>query len=213
MKKEDENFIRASLLLLKGGALMSKETLKIEVKKTGNGIDFLLKNKEKKLHHKFVKRQREKLFPQGGVGTDIEVWDIAMLITVLLTIFKQTLDDDQKDHLKTIKNIRDEVYAHTASSSLNNDDYDDIRQRLEQAYISLSSSIGNDKKDECDAIIQECTVDPINSEELKRQLENQEDLFQVVLDKLNDTQKCILETRNGSTFYPYFFRYFFGHIL
>ncbi|XP_060599205.1 uncharacterized protein LOC132752831 [Ruditapes philippinarum] len=200
MVKEDENFLRVTLLLLQGGTLVSKETLKIEVKKSGKNIDVLLKPFENKLFNKTVKRQREKLFPQGSTGTNIEVWDIAMLVTVLLTVFKNSLDDDQKDHLNTIKRIRDEVFAHSHSSSLSNDEYDDIRGELEKAYMSLSSSIGNDKISECDDIINKCTNDPISREDLKKHLENQEDLFQIVLYKMNEHDKKLLEMKDGSIF-------------
>jgi hypothetical protein len=204
MVKEDENFLRASLLLLKGGTLVSKETLKIEVNKSGKIIDDLLKPFKKKLYHKTVKRQREKLFPQSGDRTNIEGWDIAMLITVLLTVFKNSLDEDQKDHLKTIKTIRDEVYAHNPSSALSNDDYDDIRGQLEKAYMFLSHSIDDNKKDKCKDIIQKCTVDPINPEELTKQLENQEDLFQVLIDMMKGHDNKFEENKRllkGSTLF------------
>ncbi|XP_053391868.1 uncharacterized protein LOC128554615 [Mercenaria mercenaria] len=197
--EEDEYFLRASLLLLKGGRLMSKETLYKELRKAGGNLDVLLKQHERKFKHKFVKKQREKLFPGAGV-TDVETWDLAMLTTVTLKVFKQSLNDDEKNDLETIKCMRDEIYAHTYSSSLSADQYGDIQKELQNALTSLSNGLSEKLKDDCFKIIQECTTGPISPStkaELTKQIsEDNERSFQKdVMNKLTDQSEYLSQMR------------------
>ncbi|XP_053391008.1 uncharacterized protein LOC128553847 isoform X2 [Mercenaria mercenaria] len=199
MKKEDEDkyFLRASILLLKGGRLMSKETLYKELRKAGEDLDVLLKQHKRKFKHKFVKKQMDKLFPDAG-GTDVETWDLAMLTTVLLTVFKQSLNEDEKNDLKSIKCMGDEIYAHTYSSSLNADQYEDIRKELENALTSLSKELSEKLTDDCSKIIQECTTDPISPSliaELTKQIEDTEHSVQAVTNKLRNKKELLCETK------------------
>ncbi|XP_053401283.1 uncharacterized protein LOC123554873 [Mercenaria mercenaria] len=193
--EEDEYFLRASILLLKGGRLMSKETLYKELQKTGGNLDVLLKQHERKFKHRFVKKEREKLFPTAGV-TDVETWDLAMLTTVSLTVFKQSLNDDEKNDLKSIKYMRDEIYAHTHSSSLSADQYEEIRKKLQNALTSLSNGLSEKLKDECSKIIQECTTGPISPSleaELTTLIEDTEHSFQAVMNKLRQNNDLLHE--------------------
>ncbi|XP_053391281.1 uncharacterized protein LOC128554080 [Mercenaria mercenaria] len=196
--KEEEYFLRASILLLKGGRLMSKETLYKELRKAGGNLDVLLKQHERKFKHTFVKKQREKLFPVAGV-TDVETWDLAMLTTVSLRVFKRSLNDDEKNDLKSIKCMRDEMYAHTYSSSLSADEYEDIRKELQNALTSLSNGLSEKLKDDCLKIIQECTTGPISPSlkaELTKQIEDTEhSLLQAVMNKLRNQNEFLSEMK------------------
>ncbi|XP_053390148.1 uncharacterized protein LOC128553061 [Mercenaria mercenaria] len=195
---KEEYFLRASLLLLKGGGLMSKETLSREVQKAGINLDVLLKTNKSILKHKFSREQRNKLCLDGGT-TCVDQWDLAMLTTVPLTVFKQSLNDDEKKALKCIKYKRDTVYAHTHSSVLSFDDYDDIRKELEEALGVLSNGLSGNVKDECAKIIQQCTTGPVNPSvkaELSKQLKGTEDLVKAVMIKLTDTHKAVSNMRN-----------------
>ncbi|XP_053392031.1 uncharacterized protein LOC128554741, partial [Mercenaria mercenaria] len=195
---KEEYFLRASLLLLKGGGLMSKETLNREVQKAGENLDVLLKRHKGNLKHKFSTEQRNKLCLDGGT-TCVEQWDLAMLTLVPLTVFKLSLNEDEKKALKCIKYKRDTVYAHTHSSVLSFDDYDDIRNDLEKALHVLSNGLSDYVKDECDKIIQQCTTGPISPSvkaELSKQLKGTEDLVKAVMTKLTDTHKAIMDMRN-----------------
>ncbi|XP_053388845.1 uncharacterized protein LOC128551915, partial [Mercenaria mercenaria] len=195
--EEDEYFLRASILLLKGGRLMSKETLYKELRKAGGNLDVLLKNHETKFRHIFVKKQREKLFPDAGV-TDVETWDLAMLTTVSLTVFNQSLNDDEKKGLKSLKFMRDTIYAHTCSSSLSAGQYEEIRKELQNALTSLSNRLSEKLKDDCYKIIQECTTGPISPSlkaELTKQIEDTEDLMQAVMNKLRNQHEFIFEMK------------------
>ncbi|XP_053387163.1 uncharacterized protein LOC128546123 [Mercenaria mercenaria] len=157
--EEDEYYLRAYMLLLKGGGLMLKETFYKELRKAGGNLDLLLKQHERKLKHLFVKKQQEKLFPDTGV-TDVGTWDLATLITVLLTVFKQSLTDGVKNNLKSIRYVRNMFYAHI-SVSLSADQYEKIRKELQNALTSLSTGLSEKLKDECFKVIQECTTGPI----------------------------------------------------
>ncbi|XP_053390375.1 uncharacterized protein LOC123564076 [Mercenaria mercenaria] len=195
--EEDEYFLRASILLLKGGRLVSKETLYKELRKAGRNLDVLLKQHERKFKYKFVKKQREKLFPDAGV-TDVETWDLAMLTTVTLTVFKQSLNDDEKNDLKSIKCMRDEIYAHTYSSSLSADQYEEIRKELQNALTSLSNGLSEKLKDDCLKIIQECTTGPISPSlkaELTKQIEDTEHSLLAVMNKLRNQEEFLCEMK------------------
>ncbi|XP_053408298.1 uncharacterized protein LOC123560067 [Mercenaria mercenaria] len=195
--EEDEYFLRASMLVLIGGRLVSKETLYKELRKAGGNLDVLLKQHERTFKHKFVKKQRKKLFPAAGV-TDVETWDLAMLTTVSLTVFKKSLRDDEKNDLKSIRCMRDEIYAHTYSSSLSADQYNEIRKELQNALTSLSNGLSKKLKDDCFKIIQECTTGPISpsfQEEFTKQLEDTEPSFQNEVNKLRNQNEFLSEMK------------------
>ncbi|XP_053381336.1 uncharacterized protein LOC128549107 [Mercenaria mercenaria] len=192
--KEDEYFLRASSLLLKGGRLMSKETLYKELRKAGGNLDILLKQHKRKLKDKFLKEQRKKLFPDAGV-TDVETWDLAMLTTVSLTVFKQSLNDDEKNGLKSIKRMRDEIYAYT--SSLSAGQYEEIRNKLQKALTSLSNGLSEKMKGDCFKIIQECTtgsISPSLKAELMKQVADTEPSLRAVMNQKNQN-KFLCEMR------------------
>ncbi|XP_053372556.1 uncharacterized protein LOC123561137 [Mercenaria mercenaria] len=176
---------------------MSKEVLNRELKNAGEDLDTILKNHERKLRHKFVNKQNQKLFPTAG-GTDVETWDLPMLLTVTLTVFKKSLDDGDIQALKSIKYMRDEVYAHTHSSSLCVDEYDEIRTKIENALTSLSNGLSDNLKDDCTTIIHVCkeeAISPTLKAELTEQLEKTEDSFQAIMGKLRDNNELLCEMR------------------
>ncbi|XP_053391866.1 uncharacterized protein LOC128554613 [Mercenaria mercenaria] len=195
--EEEEHFLRASILLLKGGRLMSKEILNRDLQKAGGNLDTILKQYKKKFKHIFLKKQYQKLFPPAG-GTNVDTWDLALLVTVPLKVFKQSLTDDERKALQSLKYMRDEVYGHTLSSSLRVDEYKEIREKIENALTSLSNGLSDNLKDDCSKVIYECTKETISPSlkvELTKLLEDSEDLFQAIMNKLRNQNEFLSEMK------------------
>jgi hypothetical protein len=208
--KEDEDFIRISMLLLKGGGLISKKTLYKQINAAKKPIETLLATFEKSLRHQFHKKQLDKLFPSLG-SINIEEWDIQMITGTLITVFWTSLTNDEFDALSKIKYVRNEVYAHrSVSPSLTPYDYSGIQTELEQAIKTLSSQLDKDEEEIFAQLIRECTewqIDSKSADKIYEGVSHSEELLKDVIEKLKlyhgDLEKIIREehdrTRKGKT--------------
>ncbi|XP_053372756.1 uncharacterized protein LOC128546350 [Mercenaria mercenaria] len=94
--------------------------------------------------------------------------------------------------------MRDEIYAHTYSSSLSADQYKEIRKELQNALTSLSNGLSKKLKDDCFKIIQECTtgtISPSLKAELTKQIEDPEQSLQAVMNKLRNQNELLSKMR------------------
>lgn len=197
---DEEKFLRSSLLMLKGTLYIAKEVLirqeQEEIRRTGRDLDDLLKAYKQKLEHEFKNHsQREILFPLNG-KTEVEKWDISMLTGVLLIIFQSTLSADERIAVRHIKHQRNDIYAHTATASLSDDDYNDLCRELKEAYDTLASGCSSEIKGKCDNIVEICLNGPLDIqshiEQLKQMLET-DDMFREILEKIETSINCTRE--------------------
>lgn len=173
---DEEKFMRSLLLLLKGTLFIAKKVVtreeQKEIQRTGRDLDDVLKDNRKKIEHKFKKyKQREILFPPSG-RTKVEMWDISLLTGVLLNVFESSLSDDERKAVKNIRTQGKEVYAHTDTASLSDNDYIDICDGLKTSFYTLASGFSSEIHDQCKNIVDTCLSGALDLtchvEELKR---------------------------------------------
>jgi flagellar capping protein FliD len=192
---DNEYYLRIILLLLDGSTYICKKVFNRELHKHGGDLDVLLKKWKNKLQHEFYKRQMEKLFPNDGLDkTDINKWDIQMIIGVMLLLFRLTLTDEEKRILKDIKYIRHEVFAHSPSASLCLEKYEDVQKQLEDAMKHLARSFDQNVKIKCNDYITVFTTGALDVNSAIQRLQeakDTDDLFQQVLSVLRETQTSL----------------------
>ncbi|XP_060570135.1 uncharacterized protein LOC132728512, partial [Ruditapes philippinarum] len=145
---EQTHFLRAFLLLVEGGTFIAKAILIREQNKSGRDLESLLSDFSTKLRHEFHGKQYQKLFPDNGVP-DINTWDLQLLIGVISIIFRGTISKTEKRDLFVLKQLRNEVFMHCANVSLDEDEYEDVIEQLEDVLNELASTFDNYTKDVC----------------------------------------------------------------
>ncbi|XP_053388623.1 uncharacterized protein LOC123545995, partial [Mercenaria mercenaria] len=162
LTEENTYFLRAFLLLVEGGGYISTEILDRERQNEGGDFDDLLRNFERKLRHEFHGKQYEKLFPSAG-NTNTETWDLQLKIGVMLNIFRHTLSLTEKGKLRTLRELRNDIFMHCVSASLDHEKYEEVQEQLEDAIETLASTFADSVKNCCSAYIRQCTVEPLDN--------------------------------------------------
>ncbi|XP_053404969.1 uncharacterized protein LOC128558780 isoform X2 [Mercenaria mercenaria] len=198
---ENEYYLRVYLLLFEGSSYITKEIIRRELPKYGGDLDALLKlKKESKLRHEFHKKQMEKLFPNGGYDkTNINTWDMQMLVGVILIIFQPTLSTREKEKLKEIKDTRNTL-AHGSAVELNRKKYDEKKHQIQVAIEELASGFNDAVKTKCRKFISTYIFDPLDvSSAIKRlqELRSTDDKFQELLDLTAKSQNVIQKGISG----------------
>lgn len=192
---ENEYYLRTILLLCEAGSYIAKLLIGREVPKFRDDLDTLLKNAKGKLQHEFHKRQMEKLFPNDGYDeTDVDKWDIQMLVGVLLLLFRSTLSSDEKQKLREIKLIRHEVLAHSPSASLYLEKYEDVSEQLREAIKLLASGFGQEVQDECKnyiSIYATHSLDVTSAIKRLQEAKDTDDLFQTVIRVVKEAESSL----------------------
>ncbi|XP_053378699.1 uncharacterized protein LOC123526889 [Mercenaria mercenaria] len=197
---EEENYLRSSFLLLKGGTFAARKVVireeQKEIQKSGRDLDDLLMDNKGRLEHEFRNyKHREKLFPADG-KTKVEDWDISLLTGVLRIVFRSTLSEDERKAVRSIKLQRNDVYAHRATADLSCDDYSDVCDELKEALRNLTSEFSEGVKTECEDIINSCLNGPIDIkshiEHLKR-VSDTDNMFRTILEKIDKNGKETME--------------------
>ncbi|XP_045202430.2 uncharacterized protein LOC123555909 [Mercenaria mercenaria] len=130
-----------------------------------------------------------------------------MLIIVVLRLFHSSLKPEDRKNLHDIKMLRHEVQAHSASVTLDDVQYDNIKLQLTDALRSLASGFEENVQEECRSIINKYTSGPLDvmsARECMKQLQNNDVLFKQVLEKvesskndiclrINDLEKTLIE--------------------
>ncbi|XP_053389073.1 heat shock 70 kDa protein 12A-like [Mercenaria mercenaria] len=192
---ENEHYLRTILLLCEGGAYIAKQIIGRELSNHGGDLDALLKQSKNKLRHEFHEKQMEKLFPNNGYDkTDVNKWDIQMLIGVMLLLFRKSLSDEEKQKLKEIKFIRHEVLAHSPSASLCLEKYEDVQKDLRDAINKLAGGFDQTVKDKCKEYIKTYASDPLEVKSAIKRLQEAKDtgdLFQEVINVMRKSQETL----------------------
>ncbi|XP_053382785.1 uncharacterized protein LOC128549656 isoform X6 [Mercenaria mercenaria] len=194
---ENEYYLRTILLLAEGGSYISKQIL---YKELPGDLNKLLKHFEHKLKHELHDKQIEKLFPRNG-NTFVDTWDLQMLIIVVLRLFHKSLKYEDKRNLQYIKMLRNEVQAHSSSVTLDDVQYENIKDHLTDALTSLASGFGENVQQECRSFINKYTSGPLDvmsARECLKQLQNNDVLFKQVLEKIESSNNDICTHLNAS---------------
>ncbi|XP_053389881.1 uncharacterized protein LOC128552846, partial [Mercenaria mercenaria] len=196
----EENYLRSSLLLLKGGTFTARKVVireeQKEIRKSGRDLDDLLMDNKGRLEHEFRNyKHRQKLFPADG-KTKFEDWDISLLTGVLQVVFRSTLSEKERKAVRSIKHQRNDVYAHRATADLSADNYSDVCDELKEALRNLMSEFSGEIKTECEDIIDSCLNGPIDIkshiEHLKR-VSDTDNMFRTILEKIDKNGKETME--------------------
>ncbi|XP_053389097.1 cingulin-like [Mercenaria mercenaria] len=192
---ENEYYLRTILLLCEGGAYIAKQIIGRELPNHGGDLDTLLKQYKNKLRHEFHEKQMEKLFPNNGYDrTDVNKWDIQMLIGVMLLLFRKSLSDEEKQKLKEIKLIRHEVLAHSPSASLYLEKYEDVQKDLRDAINTLANGFDQTIEDKCKEYITTYASEPLEVKSAIKRLQeakDTDDLFQEVITVIRKSQETL----------------------
>ncbi|XP_053382779.1 uncharacterized protein LOC123540485 isoform X2 [Mercenaria mercenaria] len=194
---ENEYYLRTILLLAEGGSYISKQVLYREL---SGDLNKLLKQFEHKLKHELHEKQIEKLFPRNG-NTSVDTWDLQMLIIVVLRLFHNTLRYEDKRNLQYIKMLRHEVQAHSPSVTLDDVQYENIKDQLTDALTSIASGFGENVQKECRSFINKYTSGPLDvmsARECLKQLQNNDVLFKQVLEKVESSKTDICTRLNAT---------------
>ncbi|XP_053388614.1 interferon-induced helicase C domain-containing protein 1-like [Mercenaria mercenaria] len=159
--EENTYFLRSFLLLVEGGLYISRETLGRECQKAGGNLDALLKQCENKLKHEFHGKQYDKLFPQYGT-TDINKWDLQLSVGVLINVFGRSLSLTEKQKLRALRDLRNEIYMHCASASLDQKKYEEVQEELEDIITTLAATFDKPVRDRCSAYITQFATGPLD---------------------------------------------------
>ncbi|XP_053389042.1 uncharacterized protein LOC128552068 [Mercenaria mercenaria] len=159
--EENTYFLRSFLLLVEGGLYSSRETLGRECQKAGGNLDALLKQCENKLKHEFHGKHYDKLFPQYGT-TDINKWDLQLSVGVLINVFGRSLSLTEKQKLRALRDLRNEIYMHCASASLDQKKYEEVQEELEDIITTLAATFDKPVRDRCSAYITQFATGPLD---------------------------------------------------
>ncbi|XP_053406750.1 antiviral innate immune response receptor RIG-I-like isoform X2 [Mercenaria mercenaria] len=156
----NERRLRYLLLLWEGGTLVLHEILAAETDKTGQTLETLLKANEGHFRRKTDKQTFQKIFPSAGIR-DTKTWDISLLATVILMLFKNNLTTDVCNEIRKIKELRNEL-AHIASLSMEEDEYDEDRKELAATLMKLTNGLDRTVHDKCQHFIKDFSTGPID---------------------------------------------------
>ncbi|XP_053406900.1 protein mono-ADP-ribosyltransferase PARP14-like isoform X2 [Mercenaria mercenaria] len=159
---ENTYFLRSFLLLVEGGSYIVRTIIKRECQKKEGNLDKLLQDFEKKLKHEFHGKQYQKLFPASGC-TDINKWDLQLLIGVVTIVFRTSLLKHEKKELVVLKQLRNEVYMHCSSAALDDDKYDEIKEQLEDSITILASTFEDSVQECCSKYIKQFISGPLDA--------------------------------------------------
>ncbi|XP_053389198.1 uncharacterized protein LOC128552200 [Mercenaria mercenaria] len=154
----NERHLRYILLLGEGGTLVLRELLERERHQSGKTLEVLLE-----LNKTTLKRQTsefQKVFPANGIP-DVNTWDISLLATVILQLFKKSLTSDESNEIRKLKDMRNGM-AHASSLSMDENEYDEDRKELASTLIKLSNGLDRTVSDRCQTFIKEFATGPVD---------------------------------------------------
>ena len=181
----NERHLRYILLLGEGGTLVLREILEREKTRSGKPLGDLIKAKESLLKRKIEKHALKKVFGSGGIQNE-NTWDICLLATVIIQLFKNSLNTDEKYNITQLKDLRNDL-AHVSTMSMNADEYDDARKELSAILIKLTNGLDREIHDKCQNFIKDFTTGPIDlhsATERVKELGKNDDIIRTELGKL-----------------------------
>ncbi|XP_060603701.1 heat shock 70 kDa protein 12B-like [Ruditapes philippinarum] len=194
LTEENEYYIRIILLLCGGCLYVTKRFLEQELKKNDEKLDDLLKKKRGKLRHELHKKQVERLFPNDRFdNTDIDTWDIQMILCVLLHVLNKP-DSKEKKLIKELKKYRNDIIAHRATTTLNKKDFDTFQSDIQNTMKHLASKCDRSVQERCDMLI--CSsltgqLDKGSADKYSQELAESEEKLQEIIDKFESLPERI----------------------
>ncbi|XP_060564930.1 uncharacterized protein LOC132724131 isoform X2 [Ruditapes philippinarum] len=179
----NERHLRYILLLGEGGTLVLKEILERETVKSSKSLGNLLDADKNALTRRIEKHILPKVF---GPDANQDAWDIQLLSTVILQLFKKSLTKDENNCITKLKELRNEL-AHASSLSMDVEEYDDDRKELSSVLIQLSNGLDKSVHDKCQNFIKDFATGPIDIQsatERVKEFSKYDDKIQTELDKL-----------------------------
>lgn len=121
IKKEHEYYIRFILLLLEAGIDLLREILEKALQKKGETLDQFLKSAEPALRNDrcLTQIQKDTLYPQNPQISSIKDFDITLLSHLLIKNLKAYIDNNEKQGVKDIRDLRNNYHAHAAEGKMN----------------------------------------------------------------------------------------------
>jgi hypothetical protein len=154
-------FLRSFLLLIEGGLYISKEILRRECQKSENDLDKLLKIDERKLKHLFHGKLYKKLYPESGKA-DINTWDLQLSVGILINVFGRNIKMVEKQKLRALRDIRNDIYMHCATAALDENKYEEVKEELDDIITTLASSFDISVQQRCSNCIKQFTTGPLD---------------------------------------------------
>ncbi|XP_060582223.1 uncharacterized protein LOC132738660, partial [Ruditapes philippinarum] len=194
LTEENEYYLRIILLLCGGCLYVTKRFLEQELKNRDEKLDNLLKRKEKKLRHELHKKQVERLFPNDGFDkTDIDTWDIQMILCVLVHVLNEP-DSKEKKLIRELKKYRNDIIAHRATTTLNKKDFDTLQSDIQDTMKHLASKCSSSVQKDCEMYISSSLTGPLDislAEKYLQELAESEEKVQEIIDKFKSLKRRI----------------------
>ncbi|XP_053373590.1 uncharacterized protein LOC123531650 [Mercenaria mercenaria] len=169
--RENELYWRIYLLLNEGVPVVSKLVISRELGRHGSDLDFLLLQSKDQLKktHRLNESEIEVLYPADG-NTNIDKWNSNMFTSVILTIFRTSLLQNERKQIRDIHNILKELCINPDEYALDDETFDDHKTTLKDALSSLA--FDKKVKSEIDDLINIYTNQPLNAADLLRHIED-----------------------------------------
>ena len=166
---DTERYVRVTLLTFKGGIWISKKILCREVDGTTGTptLAAVLQSEkphlnQKRNHREITRKQFEILFPPNGDDTDIDKWDLSLLVKMILILFGPGLPGIEKFHLDELLTVRNEVLCHTRDPAITEQEFQSIWTQLIISLNTLASSFDADSIQYVSDMIRELSKGPLD---------------------------------------------------
>jgi hypothetical protein len=197
---ENEFYIRFVLLLIEGGTDVLRVMLKHELEKKNVTFGQFLSQVEQniKKDKNLTTKQLKLLYPVS-TPPDLSNCDISIL-AYLLNIFFTIKGSSGSKAIKTIRNLRNNLFAHQKTASLGAAEFHSIWNKLSLAILTLSHDFTENEREKFKETIQRLSDDALdinNALETLRILDRTNEFYENINIRLNQLDQAVQNCQTG----------------